>query len=77
MLALPEFELAPHEAEQALIAELERALVEIGFHNPANPKRLMPRLRRFFAKAGLEKEEVAIWRGIVATLRQPAGKQEN
>jgi len=69
VLALPEFELAPHEAEQALLVELEKTLIQIGFHNPANPKRLLPRLRRFFAKAGLEKEEVAIWRGVLSAVR--------
>jgi tRNA/rRNA methyltransferase len=68
-LALPEFELAPHEAEQALLVELEKTLIGIGFLNPDNPKRLMPRLRRFFAKAGLEKEEVAIWRGVLSAVR--------
>lgn len=67
-LALPEFELASHEAEQALLVELEKTLIELGFLNPANPKRLMPRLRRFFAKAGLEKEEVAIWRGVLSAV---------
>ncbi|HNA81843.1 MAG TPA: RNA methyltransferase [Thiobacillaceae bacterium] len=77
VLALPDFEPAPHAAQEALLAEMEKLLTEVGFHDPAHPKRLLPRLRRFFAKAGLEKEEVAIWRGIVATLRQPAGKQEN
>ena len=69
-LALPEFELAPHEAEQALLVELEKTLIEIGFLNPANPKRLLPRLRRFFAKAGLEKEEVAIWRGVLSAVQK-------
>ncbi len=68
-LDLPEFELAPHEAEQALLVELEKTLIEIGFLNPDNPKRLMPRLRRFFAKAGLEKDEVAIWRGVLSAVR--------
>jgi len=68
-LALPEFELASHESEQALINELEKTLIDLGFLNPANPKRLMPRLRRFFAKAGLEKEEVAIWRGVLSAVR--------
>lgn len=71
-LALPEFELAPHAAEQALLAELEKTLIEIGFLNPDNPKRLMPRLRRFFAKAGLEKEEVAIWRGVLSAVQAGA-----
>ncbi len=68
VLALPEFELASHDAEQALLLELEKTLIELGFLNPAHPKRLMPRLRRFFAKAGLEKEEVAIWRGILSAV---------
>jgi len=70
ILALPEFELAPHAAEQALLAELEKTLIQIGFHNPDNPKRLMPRLRRFFAKAALEKEEVAIWRGVLSAIQE-------
>jgi tRNA/rRNA methyltransferase len=69
VLPLPEFEAAPHAAQESLLAEMERTLVEIGFLDPAHPKRLMPRLRRFFAKAGLEKEEVAIWRGIIAAMK--------
>jgi tRNA/rRNA methyltransferase len=34
------------------------------------PRRLMPRLRRLFARAGLEKEEVSILRGILARVDQ-------
>jgi tRNA/rRNA methyltransferase len=70
VLPLPAFEPATHAAQESLLAELEKGLVDIGFHDPANPRRLMLRLRRFFAKAGLEKEEVAIWRGIVAAMRE-------
>ncbi len=77
VLPLPEFELAPHAAQEALLVEMEKALVEVGFHDPAHPKRLMPRLRRFFAKAGLEKEEVAIWRGIVAAMKNPGTPRRN
>ena len=73
-LDLPAFDAAPHEAVESLLAEMERTLVEIGFLDPANPKRLMPRLRRFFAKAGLEKEEVAIWRGILGAAKGRSGK---
>jgi len=69
-LDLPEFDLATHEAVEALLAEMERTLVDIGFLDPAHPKRLMPRLRRFFAKAGLEKEEVAIWRGVLSAAKR-------
>ena len=64
-IPLPEFQAAAHEEVEALLAELEKVLVAIGFLDPAHPKRLLPRLRRFFARAGLEKEEVAIWRGIL------------
>jgi tRNA/rRNA methyltransferase len=38
--------------------------VEIGFLDPASPKKLMPRLKRLFARTQLETEEVNILRGI-------------
>lgn len=65
VIPLPSFDAARHEEIESMLAELERTLVQIGFLDPQQPKRLMPRLRRFFARAGLEKEEVAIWRGIL------------
>jgi len=68
-LDLPEFQLAEHEEVERLMAAMEASLIETGFLNPAHPKRLMPRLRRFFARSGLEREEVAIWRGIFSRLR--------
>jgi TrmH family RNA methyltransferase len=68
-LPLPTFQAAAHEEVEALHREMERVLADIGFLDPRRPKRLMPRLRRFFARAGLEKEEVAIWRGILSAVR--------
>jgi len=68
-IPLPEFQAASHAEAEALLVEMEKALVEVGFLDPDHPKRLMPRLRRFFARAGLEKEEVAIWRGILSAVR--------
>lgn len=47
-----------------MYAHLEEALVAIGFLNPDNPGKLMPRLKRLFARTGLETEEVNILRGI-------------
>ncbi len=60
----------PAGAEQieGMFRHLEQALVEIEFLDPANPKKLMPRLRRLFARAGLEVEEVNILRGIATQL---------
>ena len=53
-----------------MFTHLEQALVEIEFLDPDNPKKLMPRLRRLFARAKLETEEVNILRGIATQLSQ-------
>ena len=55
---------------------LEQALIALGFLDPANPKKLMPRIRRMFARSGLETEEVNILRGIARQilLAAPASK---
>ena len=51
---------------------LEQALVALGFLDPANPKKLMPRIKRMFARSGLETEEVNILRGIARQILQTA-----
>jgi len=67
----PEFEHAAFDDIQRLYAHLEEALTETGFLNPAQPKRLMPRLRRLFDRAGLEKDEVNILRGMLTSFKTP------
>lgn len=49
---------------ESMFLHLESALVALDFLDPANPKKLMSRLRRLFARSGLEREEVNIVRGI-------------
>ena len=61
---------ASHEDVEALMAHLERAAIGSGFLDPAQPKRLMPRMRRLFARAGLEKEEVNILRGMLSSFEK-------
>ncbi|UVW30161.1 RNA methyltransferase [Massilia sp. H6] len=51
-----------------MYAHLEQALVAIGFLDANNPKKLMPRLKRLFARTGLETEEVNILRGIASEI---------
>ncbi|MDD5248533.1 MAG: RNA methyltransferase [Rhodocyclaceae bacterium] len=58
---------AGHEEVEGLMAHLERAATASGFLDPAQPKRLMPRMRRLFSRAGLEKEEVNILRGMLSS----------
>jgi len=60
-------ELAPHDDVERLVAHFERAMTASGFLDPAKPRRLMPRLRRLFGRAGIEREEVAILRGMLAS----------
>ena len=57
---------APHEQMEGLYAHLERTLFEIGFFTTQNPARLMQRLRRLYARARPEQEEINILRGILA-----------
>ena len=58
---------APASADEVegLVRHCETALAEIGFYEPGNPRRLIPRLRRLFSRARLEREEVNILRGIL------------
>jgi tRNA/rRNA methyltransferase len=49
---------------EGMYTHLEQALVAIDFLNPDNPKKLMPRIKRLFARTQLETEEVNILRGI-------------
>jgi tRNA/rRNA methyltransferase len=53
---------------EGLIGHLESAALASGFLDPVSPKRLMHRLRRLFGRAGLEKVEVNILRGLIASL---------
>jgi tRNA/rRNA methyltransferase len=53
---------------ELLYAHLEQVMIASGFLDPQKPKFLMQRIRRLFARARLEKEEVHILRGILAAL---------
>ena len=55
---------ASNEDVERMYAHLEQALIAIDFLDPEKPKKLMPRLKRLFARAELEAEEVSILRGI-------------
>lgn len=59
---------ASFEEIEHFYQHLEETLVKIGFLDPNEPKRLMQRLRRLFARSRLEKIEVNILRGILRDL---------
>jgi len=64
--SIPEVRPAPHEQMEGFFAHLEKVLLEIGFFTTQNPTRLMQRLRRLYARARLEQEEINILRGILS-----------
>jgi len=59
---------ASHDRVEGMFVHLERALVELGYLDPAQPKRLMSRLRRLLARARPSDAEVDILRGIAAAI---------
>ncbi|MEK9775848.1 MAG: RNA methyltransferase [Quisquiliibacterium sp.] len=65
---------ASQAAIEALFDHWQRALLAIGFLDPAHPKKLMPRLRRLFSRTRLEVEEVDLLRGICKMTEQ-AGRE--
>ena len=49
-------------------AELEALLLGVGFLDPENPRHLMRRLRRLFARAAPDENEINILNGILRSI---------
>ena len=63
--------LATNEAVEGFYQHLEETLLQIGYLNPTAPKKLMERMRRIYARARLEKEEVNLLRGVLTLTQTP------
>ena len=61
---------ATHDEIERFYVHLESVMVESGFHDPQKPKRLMPKLRRLFGRAALERDEINILRGILDAVQR-------
>ena len=72
----PRFPQATHDEIEALHAHARRTLTALRFLKPQNPRRLLPRLRRLFGRAALEREEVNILRGILARVDEFVAKTD-
>jgi len=68
---------APADAAQlaGMLAHWQQALTDIGFLDPAAPKKLMPRLNQLFNRAQLSVEEIHILRGIAKAITQAARRK--
>jgi tRNA/rRNA methyltransferase len=72
--AAPEAQPADARAVAGMLAHWEQALVEIGFLDPAAPKKLMPRLHQLFNRAQPTPEEIHILRGVAKAMSQAAAR---
>lgn len=61
---------ATSQEVQGLLLQIEKMALTSGFMDPQHPKKLVPRLKRIFTKAQLEKEEVNILRGFLKALQK-------
>ncbi|MGB5292918.1 MAG: TrmJ/YjtD family RNA methyltransferase [Lysobacterales bacterium] len=62
---------------EMFFVHLEQTLLDIGFMNPDQPKRLMARMRRLFNRARPDQNEINILRGILAASQYSAGKRDS
>ena len=64
---------ATHDDIERFYAHLERVMIDTGFLDPQQPKRLMPKLRRLFGRSELERDEINILRGILDAVEKKNG----
>jgi tRNA/rRNA methyltransferase len=57
-------DFADPAAVSAMLEHWREGLEAIGYLDPANPKKLMPRIQALFARSRLHKEEIDLLRGI-------------
>ena len=70
-----EVPLAKSEDLERFYTHLEQVLTASGFLDPDNPRFLMRRLRRLFARAEPDENEINILRGILASLEPAPGRR--
>ena len=63
-------DFADPAAIAAMLEHWREGLEAIGYLDPANPKKLMPRLQALFARSRLHKEEIDLLRGIAKQMLQ-------
>ena len=65
--------LASHDELEGMYAHFEAVMTDTGFLNPQHPGRLMPKIRRLFGRARVERDEINILRGILAATQSGTG----
>ena len=65
---------ATNDDVERFYAHLEQVMIATEFLDPQQPKRLLPKLRRLFSRAELERDEVNILRGILDAVEKKIGR---
>ncbi|MEX2365080.1 MAG: RNA methyltransferase [Pseudohongiellaceae bacterium] len=69
-------ELATSAELEHFLGHLERVMTRLKFHDPANPRQLLPRLHRLYGRINLDKMEINMLRGILSATEQVMDKNE-
>jgi len=69
--------LATSAEVQRFYQHLEQVMLETGFLDPSNPRRLQRRIMRLFNRVELTSNEVNILRGILSATTQPVPKSKS
>lgn len=69
-----DWDVPPARVEQLELyyEHLEQTLVDLGFHDRANPRQTMPRLRRLFGRIRPDAMELSIMRGVLTGIQNAA-----
>ena len=69
-----DMEFADAGSVEHFFSHLEDTLVQVGFHDPDNPRQLLTRLRRLFNRVRMDRMEVNILRGFLSAINKLANK---
>ncbi len=59
-----------------MLTHLEETLIEVGFHDPDNPRQLMTRFRRLFQRIRPDQMEINMLRGFLSAVHKQSGKKD-
>ena len=64
-----EAEFINHEKMEQFYSHLEQCMLEVGYYDKNNPRKLMHRIRRLFNRAQLDETEFNIMRGFLSKIQ--------
>jgi len=69
-------QLATSDEMKYFYDHLQQSMIDVGFLNPEQPRKLMRRLKSLFNRAHLDENEVSILRGFLAAVQEAATEKK-